>query len=656
MTNRLQQNYPQFFELNGTALNDGYVYIGIDGLNPETNPISVFLDATLSTPISQPLRTTGGYIYYNGSPVSIYFGNSNYSITVKNSLNTLIYTNLSAYTMPFVNTAMVVENIEELKTFNIQQSNQIETLGYYEKGDGGGGLFYWDLTSTEADNGGTVIQATGIITGRWKRVFSGAVNVKWFGAKGDNTNNDTPSFNLCLAFCRTNNVSMYIPDGNYVLLSATSIGTAVSIIGESESSTILKPNFSITGYVFEFNATNVVSKNMGNFSIIGITQYDAITKGIKADPAYVMRLYNLTIHNVTNALYLNDSWGTSLKNIRIMYSIDPITMNIPNGSSIKDVYIQRFKGAGVRLVSGLGTSADNLILEYGVDSAVGLSIQAMQSFKLSNFYTEGDMGTDILITFKNQKACVNTKIENCWFNSQATKIISAVSCRGLEIDNVVMQTPNAISLIDLTGRTYSDGSVIVGNVVQVDQNANSFIGDVRGTGQTLIPLSTNNIYVYLKTPHPSHGNYTDADLTNIANYTVKDSGGIYPCYDKNIILQNDIASFNASYTGYFVYRTMKIANVYSQEPTTVNFRFSAIATETVGDCTYNIKLTNSTNGYIYETSFDVAGKTTGQLVQATARLVLEKGSNTVTFQIQRKANDGGTTTLSASAYQFEKLI
>lgn len=32
MTNRLEQNYPQFFELNGIALNDGYIYIGVDGL------------------------------------------------------------------------------------------------------------------------------------------------------------------------------------------------------------------------------------------------------------------------------------------------------------------------------------------------------------------------------------------------------------------------------------------------------------------------------------------------------------------------------------------------------------------------------------------------------------------------------------------------
>jgi len=67
------------------------------------------------------------------------------------------------------------------------QTTNTSVKGYYTDGDGGGGDFYWDSTSTETDNGGTIIKATAITTGRWKRLFSGTVNVKWFGAKGDGT-------------------------------------------------------------------------------------------------------------------------------------------------------------------------------------------------------------------------------------------------------------------------------------------------------------------------------------------------------------------------------------------------------------------------------------------------------------------------------------
>ena len=49
-----------------------------------------------------------------------------------------------------------------------------------------GGTFIWSATGTA--NGGTVFAGA---TGYWIRQYSGAVNVKWFGAKGDGITNDT---------------------------------------------------------------------------------------------------------------------------------------------------------------------------------------------------------------------------------------------------------------------------------------------------------------------------------------------------------------------------------------------------------------------------------------------------------------------------------
>lgn len=45
--------------------------------------------------------------------------------------------------------------------------------------DGGGGLFQWEPGVTTGDDGGTMIVNA---AGRWRRVFSGALNVRWFGA------------------------------------------------------------------------------------------------------------------------------------------------------------------------------------------------------------------------------------------------------------------------------------------------------------------------------------------------------------------------------------------------------------------------------------------------------------------------------------------
>lgn len=61
-------------------------------------------------------------------------------------------------------------------------------VGYYAETPGvGGGEFHWDSTSTEDDNGGSIIQATGITTGRWKRDITHGVWAEWFGARNDGT-------------------------------------------------------------------------------------------------------------------------------------------------------------------------------------------------------------------------------------------------------------------------------------------------------------------------------------------------------------------------------------------------------------------------------------------------------------------------------------
>ncbi len=61
----------------------------------------------------------------------------------------------------------------------------LRLMAYATLGDGGGGQFYWDATSAETDNSGTIITPTGLATGRWKRQYTGAVDFRWFGATGN---------------------------------------------------------------------------------------------------------------------------------------------------------------------------------------------------------------------------------------------------------------------------------------------------------------------------------------------------------------------------------------------------------------------------------------------------------------------------------------
>ena len=142
-------------------------------------------------------------------------------VLVKEDGNTYIYKG-SSWVAKI--TITIAETIEGLKTLS---AGTVEVLGYYEKGDGGGGLFYWDETSTEADNGGTIIQSTGVTTGRWKRAVNGTVNIRWFGAKGDGIVDDTVAIQKALNSSR----HVIIPSGTYKAISAITIPKNTNIQG-----------------------------------------------------------------------------------------------------------------------------------------------------------------------------------------------------------------------------------------------------------------------------------------------------------------------------------------------------------------------------------------------------------------------------------------
>jgi hypothetical protein len=79
-----------------------------------------------------------------------------------------------------------VNSLADLKAFRAGFRPHATVLGYHAPGDGGGGAFYWDERSREADDSGTIIiPASNPPMGRWKRLWSGALNVQWFGARGD---------------------------------------------------------------------------------------------------------------------------------------------------------------------------------------------------------------------------------------------------------------------------------------------------------------------------------------------------------------------------------------------------------------------------------------------------------------------------------------
>jgi hypothetical protein len=86
----VESPYPLFTDDDGVALEDGYIYIGTANLDPVANPINVYFNQGLTLLASQPIRTSGGYPVYNGSPARL-FVNSDYSIRVLDKTGSLVF-------------------------------------------------------------------------------------------------------------------------------------------------------------------------------------------------------------------------------------------------------------------------------------------------------------------------------------------------------------------------------------------------------------------------------------------------------------------------------------------------------------------------------------------------------------------------------------
>lgn len=95
----ITQPFMVFFDRAGEPLEAGYIYIGLPGQNPESNPITVYWDSSLTTTAAQPIRTLAGYPSRNGSPSNIIASQSPYSILIKDKTGALVYSDLN-FTSP----------------------------------------------------------------------------------------------------------------------------------------------------------------------------------------------------------------------------------------------------------------------------------------------------------------------------------------------------------------------------------------------------------------------------------------------------------------------------------------------------------------------------------------------------------------------------
>lgn len=191
MSFQVKPPFDVFPDVDGDPLEAGFIYIGTQGLDPKSNPISVYWDAALSIPAVQPIRTIGGFPSRAGSPASVFTSAPNYSILVENKNSSLVYSELNvigpnATSINYLNGttssflgALHLESYAELLALDVATLTD-KTPAVITSGTGidGAGVLLNVPAHGLTDDGGVVK----VINSEWywRRTYSGAVWRDWF--------------------------------------------------------------------------------------------------------------------------------------------------------------------------------------------------------------------------------------------------------------------------------------------------------------------------------------------------------------------------------------------------------------------------------------------------------------------------------------------
>ena len=146
--------------------------------------------------------------------------------------------------------------------------------GRTSSNDGGGGTFFYDSASVVTTNLGTIFKPTSA-NGRWVRQYSGALNVKWFGSKGDGVADDTSAIQATINSAAS---GVQIPSGTYNVSAPLTITNSMALTGAGHNSIIQQ---TASTNLIKILTNNVEIKNL---SLLGLQHANFVDseRGVEA--------------------------------------------------------------------------------------------------------------------------------------------------------------------------------------------------------------------------------------------------------------------------------------------------------------------------------------------------------------------------------------
>lgn len=431
----IKPSHPIFTDIDGQPLEYGYVWIGAANLDPQTNPIQVYLDAALTIPAAQPIRTLDGYLSMNGSPANIYVAQE-YSIRVMNKNGTTVYSSLNGLT-------------DRLSSAQIS---------YLPAG-------------------------TGAVSTTVQAKLRQTVSVKDFGAVGNGVADDTAAIQAAITASYGKN--LFFPSGTY-LSSDLSVNQDIKFIGEQDSVLLYKANgtsalVSVTG-----TSTNFASENLtydGNYSNQTGTVYSIrfSSAGTESAPSYITLENNI----FTNGNYADVAIGTSATfPAAVIVRIENNTfINGVEGTAVNDVRALNISSACNVVITGNYFGFGRTPTTYGRAGIVSF----ISGY--SGLASRGVISNNIFHNMGRSSAAANGVLGaiDCYaggvdLSIDGNSLINSYG-RGIQLksdsNNVVISNNSLNGLLDLTAGASVDALIVVNRSVTTTANGKlSIIGNV----------------------------------------------------------------------------------------------------------------------------------------------------------------------------------
>lgn len=171
--------------------------------------------------------------------VNNYFDNLDVQDEINNKLDSMVEDGtLQEIITSYIdsNVTWTFDSINDMKQANnLIAGSFAKTIGYYTPDDGGNGYYLIVDDNTLIDDGGSIID----VSNNLKAVLlfeKDYINVKQFGAKGNNVDDDYLAFTNCINKANETMKNIYIPSGEYIIENdLPSIKSGIQLIGDSTS-------------------------------------------------------------------------------------------------------------------------------------------------------------------------------------------------------------------------------------------------------------------------------------------------------------------------------------------------------------------------------------------------------------------------------------